>query len=184
MGEAGGSPTQGGTCTLWRSHRALGTKLQGSERGFELQAHPRPLGSSCRSASGLPGVVGSQAGRTKFTSPLSATNPGGSGGVPRPTSSQGAHKRSPFSRNTHLPGEGGAQPGTAKSAQPLLLPLDRQWPCLPPQGLAEGSTEVDPGEGVGIPRAQGSLMEARDGLAQLNRCPDVQGQVTSPLSWP
>lgn len=90
-------------------------------------------------------------GSWSASAPLSAIEPWGSGGLPRLTSSQGEHKRSPFSWNTHLPGAGRslALP-TLWTAHPLSLTTLGQTEALPahPSGYrsAQGTVEVAPWE--------------------------------------
>lgn len=117
MWEAGGRPTQGWNLYFVEESPGLGDKTPRLRERLEpcrprspliegLSQVPRKQLQVCLSGCQAWWVL--RLVHTKFTSPLSATNPRGSGGLPRLTSSQGAHKRSPFSGNTHLPwGRGG-----------------------------------------------------------------------------
>lgn len=94
--------------------------------------------------------------------PALSPEPQGSGGLPRLTSSQGEHERSPFSQNTHLPRAGGSlalqlhgcptplsQTQDNGSPAPLSQTQDRRQPSLSAHlaaGLAEGTAEMAPWE--------------------------------------
>lgn len=86
-----------------------------------LRVEPVDWGGVCRRGVGTPFLCDSQVsgGRVLLCpskvwwvlglscGPASSL-PWGSGSLPRLTSSQGEHERSPFSQNTHLPGAGGS----------------------------------------------------------------------------
>lgn len=101
--------------------------------------------------------------------PTLSSNPQGSGSLPRLTSSQGEHKRSPFSWNTHLPGTGHSLALPTLPTQPLSHCLGTDsGPTYPPIRLQVWSdtAEVAPGRpdppgDCRIPWVRGSLTGMR-----------------------
>lgn len=94
--------------------------------------------------------------------PTLSSEPQGSGSLPRLTSSQGEHKRSPFSWNTHLPGTGHSLALPTLPTQPLSHCLGTDsGPTYPPIRLQvwSDSAEVTPGRpdppGLGNPLGLG-----------------------------
>lgn len=127
----------GGVTGPWgqnpKAQREAGT-LEAPE-SFDLQIYPRSLGSSCRSASPAARRGGFSGWSAQSSLPTrSNPSPWGFGGLPRPTSSQGAHRRFPFSRNTHLPGVGVGWAQSCTAVCPASLAASGQMPCLPPPG--------------------------------------------------
>lgn len=98
----------------------------------------------------LQGLVGPWAELWARLLPALSPEPWGSGGVPRLTSSQGEHERSPFSQNTHLPGAGGSLALQLRGCPaPLTQTQDRQRPSLSAHlvaSLAENTAEMAPWE--------------------------------------